>query len=328
MPSTPETMRAAAIDHFGGADLLTPHTLAVPAVGEDEVLIRVDTAGVGVWDPWVREGGLADVTGRQPGFPYVLGSDGAGVVVGVGSRVEHLELGDRVYGFAPLGPKNGFYAEYALVEADCVARVPDSLGLIEAGAMGTDGVTAVVGLDEILELQPKETILVFGASGGLGHLAVQLAKRMGARVLAVASGSDGVELARRLGADAAVDGHSKGGEVAEAAHRFAPDGIDCALVAASGDNLGAAMAAIRDGGRVAYPNGVTPPPEVRAGVSLDAYNGAPSRARLERLNQLIESGEAPFMVQVAHTYSLEQAAQAHRELSEHHLGKLALRVVA
>ena len=101
--------------------------------------------------------------------------------------------------------------------------------------------------------------MIFGASGGIGHLAVQLAKRMGARVFAVASGSDGVALVKRLSADAVVDGHKD--DIAAAARQFAPDGLDAALITAGGPAADNALTAMRAGGRVAYPNGVEPEPE-------------------------------------------------------------------
>src|SRR4051794_10378600 len=93
-----QQMRAAAIDRFGG-DIM-PHTLPVPQVGADEILIRVESAGVGVWDPFERDGGFAEMFGIKPKFPYVLGSDGAGTVVDVGTDVSKFKKGDRVYAMA------------------------------------------------------------------------------------------------------------------------------------------------------------------------------------------------------------------------------------
>jgi NADPH:quinone reductase-like Zn-dependent oxidoreductase len=314
-------MRAAAIDRFGGPEMIALHTLPLPEVEPDEVLIRIESAGVAEWDPFEREGGFVKMLGTTPRFPYVLGTDGAGTVAKVGKQVTGFKIGDRVYGGALANPKGGFYAEYASVKGDYVSRIPDKLSIDQAGVMLSDAVTGLRGLDDILRVKRGESVMIFGASGGIGHMAVQLAKRMGARVFAVASGDDGVALATHLGADAVVDGHRD--DVAAAARAFAPRGVDAALVTAGGEAADQALTAMREGGRVAYPNGVEPPPNARPGVKVTAYDGEPDRDIIERLNRLIEDG--PFEVHIARTFSLEQAADAHRALDEHHLGKLALR---
>jgi NADPH:quinone reductase-like Zn-dependent oxidoreductase len=323
MAKSTDTMKAAAIDRFGGPDELTLHTLPMPQVGADEVLIRVDTAGVGAWDPWVREGEFAQMSGEKPRFPYVLGADGSGTIVALGSGVRRFSEGDRVYGYNAPSAKNGFYAEYTVLKADATALLPKGLSLEAGGAMPADAITALCGL-ELLGLQPGESLVVFGASGGIGHLAVQLAKRMKARVLAVASGEDGVALVRSLSADAAVDGYA--GHLGKAAREFAPEGIDAALVTAGGDGLNEMLQALRVGARVAYPHGIEPEPQQRSGVTMQAYDGRATPELFERLNRWIEA--APFTVCVAGKYSLDRAAEAHRALGQHHLGKLALKASA
>ena len=321
MPEIPDTMRAVVLHEFGGPETLEPATVDVPSVDAGEVLIAVDTAGVGVWDPYEREGAMTGYTDREPEFPYILGSDGAGTVVAVGDGVERFETGDRVFAFGFLNPKGGFYAEFAALPADYVVPLPDGLTLRDVGVLAVDGVTALAGLEGVLELGDGDDLAVFGASGGVGHFAVQLAGRLGARVLAIASGDDGVELVRDLGADAAVDG--KSGDVAGAVQAFAPEGLDAALVLANGTGLDAVLSAVRDGGSVAWPNGVDAP-ELPAGVTGESYDGRPGREALARLVELVEAG--PFRVHVARTFPLEEAEAAHRALDEHYLGKLALRV--
>ena len=123
--STPNTMHAAAIDRFGGVETLALETLPVPEVGPDEVLIHVESAGVGAWDPFEREGGFAKRFGTNEKFPYVLGTDGAGTVARVGEQVNGFKEGDRVYAAVLANPKGGFYAEFAAVKADNVSHVPD-----------------------------------------------------------------------------------------------------------------------------------------------------------------------------------------------------------
>lgn len=312
-PDIPEKMKAVAVDRFGGPEVLHTATLPVPRPRAHEVLLRVDVAGIGVWDPWVREGGMDEGTTR---FPYVIGNDGAGEVVAVGPDVHRLHVGDRAYAYQMRG---GFYAEYVTVKEDFAAPIPSTLDPKEAGALGADGITALCGLDDRLRLQRGQSVMIIGASGGIGHMAVQLAKRMGARVLGVASGSDGVKLVSSLGADVAVDGRSQ--DLAEAARRFAPD---AALVLAGGPGVTEALKFVKPGGRIAYPNGVEPEPQAPQGVELVAYDGIPSAEAFDRLNRLI--GKAPFHVELGKTYDLDEAVQAHREIQEHHLGKRALRI--
>lgn len=317
MTRFPHTMQAAAIDRFG--DPVRVRSLGVPEPGADEILVRVESAGVGVWDDFEREGGFAKIYGTTSRFPYVLGSDGAGTVAAVGRDVTRFKPGDRVYGMS-LATSKGFYAEYAPVKAEHAAPVPAGVPIEQAGAMAVDAITALRGLER-LSLRMGQSLLIFGSSGGVGHLALQLARRMGARVLAVASGDDGVQLARRLGADAAVDGRKD--DVVAAARAFAPEGLDAALLTAGGEAAQRAMEAVRQGGRVAYPHGVEPEPQVPARLSAEAYDGEPDAEAFERLNGLIERG--PFEVHISRTFPLNRAAEAHGMLHEHHLGKLALR---
>lgn len=315
--SIPQTMKAAAIDRFGGPGVLKIRSLPVPRLTSKQVLIRLDTAGIGVWDPEVREGEVE--LGRKRKFPRIIGNDGAGTVVAVGRGVRRFKDGDRVYAFAYEG---GFYAEYVAVPADDVARVPRGLDPRQAGALGADGITALRGLDDTLGLKAGETLMIFGASGGIGHIAVQLAKRIGAKVLAVASRADGVALVRRLGADVAIDGHKN--DVAKAVGRFAPGGLDAALVLVGGRGLDSALATMKKPARVAYPNGVEPEPRAPKGVRVRGYDGTPAREAFERLNRLI--GNQPFHVELGRVYHLEEAAFAHREIEKHHLGKLAFEI--
>src|SRR3984885_1699434 len=231
--STNGTRKAIAIDQFGGIERMKLQSLSIPEVLSDEILVRVESADIGVWDPLEREGFFAQITKQKPSFPYILGSGGAGTVVAVGEDVSKFRECDRIYGFSSFDARAGIYSEYAVVKADAASLLPPGLSLETAGAMPVDAMTALRGLDDSLHLNSGETVMIFGASGGIGHLAIQLAKRMGARVFAVASGADGVAFARRLGADVVVDGRKD--DVVAAARAFAPDGLDAALLTAGGE---------------------------------------------------------------------------------------------
>src|SRR5579863_643334 len=164
----PPTMRAAAIDAAGGAEVLTLHTLAVPRPAAGELLIALHTAGVASWDVEIR---------RQPQdlkharLPLVLGTDGAGTVAALGAGVHGFRVGDEVYSYSWDNPQGAFYAEYVAVPAERVGHVPHGLSLTEAGAIGTTALTALQGVDDALHLKAGETLIIHGAAGGVGTLA-------------------------------------------------------------------------------------------------------------------------------------------------------------
>jgi NADPH2:quinone reductase len=316
------TMRAVVIDSFGGAEQLHESQVPVPSPGSGQVLIRLEAAGVGSWDPFEREGGYAEMQGTSPSFPYVLGSEGAGTVAAVGDRVTSRAVGERVFAASFLNPAGGFYAEYACVDAELVAPIPAGMSTFQAAVMGGVGMTALRGVQDVLDVRRGETLLVLGASGAMGHLAVQLGKRLGAGILAVASGEDGVALAARAGADLSIDGRAE--QVADAARRFSADGLDAALLTAGGPGADAALATVRSDGRAAYPSGVHPEPASTPGVEPQAFNGEPDAELLERFIALI--GDQPLDVHIAREFRFDQIPAAHHALSEHHLGKLAIAI--
>ena len=320
MAKVPKTMRAAAIDRFGPASVLKLHELPVPAVGAREVLIALDTVGVGSWDADIRAGWWPS---GKPRFPLVLGTDGAGTIAAVGSRVRSLRVGQRAYAYEFTNRKGGFYAGYVAVRAEKAARIPRALETKRAGAITVTGLTALQGVDDALRLKRGETVLIHGAGGGVGTLAVQFARWRGARVLATATGRDGVALARRLGAHAAVDG--KRGDIAAAARRFAPEGVDAVLAFAGGPSLTRCLDTLKPGGRVVYPNGVEPPPRKRKGVRIEAYDAISGVAEFRRLNRAIEAAKPKVVIDSV--YLLADAAEAHRRLARGHvLGKVVLRI--
>jgi NADPH:quinone reductase-like Zn-dependent oxidoreductase len=323
MKQTGQKMRAAVIDRFGGADELVVQEIPVPEIAPGEVLIRVEYAGVGVWDVFEREGGYARMLGIEARFPYVLGSEGAGSIAGVGEKVSRFRVGDRVYAPGFLNPKGGFYAEFVAVDADYVSFVPASLTTEEASVLPGAGITALRGLVDVLELKPGESVAVFGASGGVGHVAVQLAKQMGARVFAIASGRDGVAMVKGLGIDCVIDGRRD--DVPSAVRSYGLNDLDAALLTAGGEAAERVVSSIRGGGRVAFPNGIYPEPAPRPDVRIDGYNGEPEPEIIRRLGFLVDSGA--IKPHIDRMFPLERAADAHRYIEGHHSGKVALRVI-
>ena len=311
----PDTMLAAAIDHGGGPEVLSIHRLPVPKPTPGEVLVEVHAAGVGVWEQHTRQS-----PDEGSHFPLILGSDGAGIVAAVGAGVHHLKVGDRVYGTG-----EAFYAEYVTARADHVAPVPKGIGLAEAGVLAISGLSALQGIDDVLRLKTGDTVLIHGAAGAVGTLAIQFAKLRGAKVLATASDDAGLALVKRLGADAVLNGGT--GNITAAVRQWAPDGVDAILALVGGDSLERCIDALRtDGrGRIAYLYGMRPLPQPRFATRMTLYTFIAGVPEFERLNKAVEA--AKLQVPIGAEYPLAAAADAHRRLEAGHLlGKIVLKV--
>ncbi|MDB4874981.1 MAG: Alcohol dehydrogenase zinc-binding domain protein [Gemmatimonadetes bacterium] len=315
----PAEMEAVAIDKFGPPSVLKLHTVPVPRPGPYEVLIALHYAGVGIWDAKTRAGEWAD----DAHFPLILGTDGAGVIAEMGDRVDRFELGERVWAYEYENPKGGFYAEYAAVAAGNVGRLPQRLSLREGGAAAVTGLTALQGIDKHLAVRSGETLLIFGASGAVGTLAVQFAARRRARVIAVGSGSDAQVLLEKLGAETVVDGRKR--DAVDRIKDAAPDGLDAILALAGSPVLDACVDLVVSGGRVAYPNGVEPAPKKRAQVKRIPYDAEASPSAWASLARAVEA--ARLVVPIAETYPLGQAAKAHARLERGHvIGRIVLEI--
>ena len=314
-------MKAAAIDRFGPPSVLGLHKLPIPEPGPDEILIALTAAGVGVWDAEVRDGSWQP--SGKPKFPFVLGTDGAGVVAAKGARVRRFNVGERVWAYSYANPKGGFYAEYVAVKARDAGRIPKHLDLLQAGAAPTTGLTALQGIEDQLRLRSSDTLLVYGASGAVGTLAVQFAKARGARVTGTATGRQAMGLVRKLGADEVFDARSA--KASEHLGELASKRIDAALVLASGESLEKCLALVRKGGCIAFPHGVEPEPKRQRGVRLLAYDAVAGPREFARLERAVT--ESRLCVPIAAIYPLAQAAKAHARLERGHvLGRIVLQI--
>jgi len=192
-------MRAISQDELGGPEVLKLVTLPVPEPGVSQILLRVRAAGVNPIDGMNRQTGA--FVGNPP---FVLGWDVCGEVAGVGPGVTLYEPGDVLFGLLPFPQYHGAYAEYVVGPTRVFARKPDRLSDVEAAAMPMTGLTAWQALVDTAAVSKGDKVVVIGAAGGIGHLAVQIAKARGAHVTALAS-ADNLEFVRRLGADEVID---------------------------------------------------------------------------------------------------------------------------
>lgn len=200
---TPTEMRLASYDRYGPPDVLHVGTGAVPQPRGGEVLVRVRAISVNGGETHIRSGRLRPFSGNR--FPKRIGIDLAGEVVDAGSS--SFTVGEQVWGL--VGRRPGSAAEYVALPAERLDRLPDGLDVVGAAALAA-GTTAVTALRDTAALAPRERLLVRGATGGVGHVAVQLGRAMGAHVTGLASAAN-LDLVKELGADEAIDYREPGG---------------------------------------------------------------------------------------------------------------------
>src|SRR5438105_6862397 len=194
-------MKAIRVHEFGGPEVLRLEEVPAPRPGAGQVLVRMHAIGVNPVETYIRSGTYA----RLPELPYTPGNDGAGVIEQVGSDVNEFKAGDRVY---TAGSISGTYAEFVLCKTEQVHRLPANVSFAQGAAMGTPYATAYRGLFQRADARPGETVLVHGASGGVGTAAVQMARARGLRVFGTAGTDNGRKLAREQGAQEVFDHHA------------------------------------------------------------------------------------------------------------------------
>ena len=313
-------MRAIAEEKFGGPIALMD--LPTPGIRTDEVLIRVWAAGVNPFDWKVADGELKNEMEHR--FPLILGFDAAGVVEQVGADVTELAEGDEVYGYLfkpPIG--GGAFAEYVSVPAAIVAKKPESVRFTEAAALPIPGLTAMDLVDAV-DAKEGETVLIVGATGGVGSYAVQLATRRGARVIATARRANEV-FARELGATETVDHTRK--DVVDAVRMTHPGGIEAIIDVASERNvLGRIAGLLKEGGRLASSVYAAEVESLaQRGIKATNVGAQPDARRLEELSRMVDAGE--LTVSLERTFPLERAPEALGESRTGHArGKIVLLV--
>ncbi|WP_030410978.1 NADP-dependent oxidoreductase [Streptomyces sp. NRRL S-1448] len=302
-PTTaPSTMRAVSQDRAGAPDVLKVVTIERPEPGRGEILVRVHAAGVNPADWKTRERGVF-ATGATP--PFTLGFDVAGTVEAVGAGVTIFQPGDEVFGMPRFPHPAGAYAEYVTAPARHFAPRPRGLDPIQAGAMPLAALTAWQALVDTAHLQPGQRVLIHAAAGGVGHLAVQIAKARGAYVIATASAAKH-NLLRTLGADELIDYRTQ--DVGDTVRD-----VDVALDSIGGPNWTRTLRTLRRGGiliSLLPPDDTFPLQQAeKAGVRAVFMLVEPDQQGLREISALVEDGRLRVIVDA--TFPLQQAAQAH-----------------
>jgi len=301
-------MQAITVSEFGGPEVLQVSEASTPLPSSGDVLVRVLAAGVGPWDITLRRGGW---TG---GLPYIPGGEFAGEVVGDTGADAALDDGAPVYGYPGL---TGCYAQYVTCPVEQLAPVPAGLPIVDAAAAPIDALTAEQGLTDVLAISAGDRVLITAGAGGLGHFAVQIARILGAEVIATASPQHH-EFLHRLGAAVVID-HTKP-DWPDQARDATDGGAKKVLVCAAPTVEGAARAA-RDGALIATPVHADQTDGQR--VRWQQYHGEPRGSRLIRLAPWFDDGSLTVTVQ--ERFYWQNAAGAHRVAERGHTeGKLAL----
>ena len=291
------SMMAWRVHQFGPPDVMRFEQVSQPNPGPGEVLVKVEAAGVGPWDGWIRAGKSVL---PQP-LPLTLGSDLSGEIIAVGEGVSDLRAGDQVYGVT--NPRFvGAYAEYAVASSAMVAKKPSSKTHIEAASVPVIAVTAWQALFDQAQLKAGQTVLIHGAAGNVGAYAVQLACRAGARTIATAATED-ISFVRELGASTVIDFQTQRFEEAVGA-------VDAVIDLVGGETQQRSFQVLRRGGKLI--SAVSHPDQHLAqthGVEAVFFLVGVTSRHLAKIAGLIDGGE--LKTRVGTVLPLADAREAH-----------------
>ncbi|TPL60053.1 NADP-dependent oxidoreductase [Mesorhizobium sp. B2-4-2] len=308
-------MRAIIQNSVGGPDVLVIAERPAPSPNAGEVLVRIKAAGINPVDGAVRAG-YYPLLGEPP---FILGWDLSGTVEALGPGVSGLNPGDAVFGMPRFPKQAAAYAELAAVPADEIARKPAHADYVQAGALPLAGLTAWQGLVRHGAMKAGQRVLVHAGAGGVGHLAVQVAKAGGAWVAATAS-TEKLDFVHKLGADEVID-YTKNDFTDKAKD------IDLVLETVGGEHAHQSLKVLRDGGVLVSLLDVSDKTRADAkarNIRVEHMSVVPDREGLLELGRLVDAGK--LTVHVAKTFPLEQAGAAHAFLASKPVGKVVLTV--
>jgi NADPH:quinone reductase-like Zn-dependent oxidoreductase len=308
------TMKGVRIHSFGGPDVIRYEDVPKPQAGAGQALIQIKAAGVNPIDWKVRVGYMKELF--QNMLPLILGVDMAGVIEAVGDGVTDFKPGDSVYGFLGIG--RGTYAEYVAADVSALAPMPESLDFVQAAALPLVSLVGWQTLFDVARLDPGQTVLIHGASGGVGHMAVQLAKWKGAKVTGTASARN-ADFVKNLGADQVIDYHTTRFE--DVVHD-----ADVVLDTQAGDTQLRSYQVLKKGGVLVSTLGIEDPGlAAKYGVRATGFMAQPNGRELREIARLVDEGNV--RPEVTKVILLRDVAKAH-EMSEtgHVRGKIVLRI--
>lgn len=312
--SLPKTVSAVRLHAYGGPEQLHLDSIPRPQAGPGEVLIKVDSASINPIDWKLREGRAQNWWPLK--LPAVVGRDASGTVVALGAGVDDFHCGDAVVVLAE--SDSGTFAEYIVAAGNVVAPKPTKLSFVEAAAYPLVALTAWDGLVETGQVQAGERVLIHGGAGGVGSMAVQIAKARGAHVIATASARNR-EFLLGIGADEVID-------YTRTRFEDAVDDVDLVFDTVGGDTLSRSPAVLVPGGRlVTIAGSISAQACSKAGIVCPPEKNGTPRDGLRQLGKLIDGGALRINVDAEYPLSAAGAAQE-RNREGHTRGKIVIRV--
>ena len=319
------TMRAVVVEQSGGPEVMTLKELPIPQAGPGQVLVRVQAIGVNPVDTYIRAG----LQGYSPRLPYTPGLDAAGVVKAVGAGVEGVAAGDRVY---TSGSLSGTYAQFALCSASQVHHLPGQVTYVQGAGINVPYATAYRALFQRAAALPGETVLIHGASGGVGIAATQLAAAAGLTVFGTAGTDNGRRLVDEQGAERIFD-HRQPEHLQQVLEATGGRGVDIIVEMLANVNLGRDLEILAPGGRVVIVGSrgevqINPRDLMRrdaAIVGMSLMNLKDEDGRVIHAALIAGLGNGTLRPVIQNEIPLAEAARAHKEVIEQaSLGKIVL----
>lgn len=318
-------MKAAQINRYGGSEVIEINRNAPsPWAGSGQVLVEIYAGSINPFDWKLRSGYMKDMTPLQ--FPFTLGGDFSGVVIKLGEGVSEFKIGDEVYGQAlVLNGGSGAFAQFAASNIANTALKPKNIDFLQAASLPLVGASAIQALEEHIKLKNRDRILIHGGAGGIGHIAIQLAKHLGAYVATTVS-TENVEFAKGLGSDEVID--YKNQKFEETLHDF-----DAVFDTVGGKTTDKSFKVLKKGSPRGEAGGVIvsmlgqPNTELakQYGVTAVGQMTSTNAKHLIRLAELVETGK--IKPQIAKVFAFEQTREAFEHLEKSHpRGKVVLKI--
>ena len=309
-------MKAAQISVYGGSEVIKINEISRPVLKEGQVLVEVYSAGINPIDYKIRLGYLKDAI---KSLPITLGTDFAGVVSEVGPGVNEFKVGDEVYGNAiVLGGGSGTLAEFTVANVSATALKPASLDFIQSASLPLAAASALQAIEEHIQIKPGEKILVQGGAGGIGSLAIQMAKLHGAYVVATTS-QETLEFVKSLGTDEVIDYSTQHFE--EIIHDY-----DAVFDTAGGETAAKSLQVVKKGGTIVSMAAQFDPAEIeKYGVTAISQVTKSTADKFKRIAELVDSGK--LKAEVDKIFPLEQIKEAFDYLEKTHpKGKVVVKI--